>query len=435
MNLGFESETIEFKKTTGELRESIISIASMLNKHGYGTVYYGVQDNGEIKGQDIGNRTLREISQAIANYIKPQIIPTITLELLDNKNVIKVVSKGYEKPYSAYGKYYIRSADEDRELTPSQLREFMREVKENDEIVQIDASNQDLKFTQLKTLFASKGLTVNNKTFEKNNGLFTSNNKYNLMAELLADKNDVSIKVVTFKDNTKNEIINRNEYGFKCLIIAMDQVLSYVESLNINRVKLGSHDRQEQKLFDFPCFKEAWQNACLHTRWSKQNPPAVYIYSDRIEIISTGGLPYDLTIDEFYKGISRPINVKLQKIFGQLGYVEQTGHGVPLIISKYGIQAFDFMDNYLNVTIPFNNIIIKGKEKEENYNINVLGLSPKQIIVYKYIASHPETTIDELTIECQISNSYVRKIISQLKNKSFIKRVGSNKNGYWEIIK
>ena len=433
MNLGFESETIEFKKTTGELRESIISIASMLNKHGYGTVYYGVQDNGEIKGQDIGNRTLREISQAIANYIKPQIIPTITLELLDNKNVIKVVSKGYEKPYSAYGKYYIRSADEDRELTPSQLREFMREVKENDEIVQIDASNQDLKFTQLKTLFASKGLTVNNKTFEKNNGLFTSNNKYNLMAELLADKNDVSIKVVTFKDNTKNEIINRNEYGFKCLIIAMDQVLSYVESLNINRVKLGSHDRQEQKLFDFPCFKEAWQNACLHTRWSKQNPPAVYIYSDRIEIISTGGLPYDLTIDEFYKGISHPINVKLQKIFGQLGYVEQTGHGVPLIISKYGIQAFDFMDNYLNVTIPFNNIIIK--EKEENYNINVLGLSPKQIIVYKYIASHPKTTIDELTIECKISNSYVRKIISQLKNNYFIKRVGSNKNGYWEIIK
>ena len=292
-----------------------------------------------------------------------------------------------------------------------------------------------MKFTQLKILFASKGLTVNNKTFEKNNGLFTSNNKYNLMAELLADKNDVSIKVVTFKDNTKNEIINRNEYGFKCLIIAMDQVLSYVESLNINRVKLGSHDRQEQKLFDFPCFKEAWQNACLHTRWSKQNPPAVYIYSDRIEIISTGGLPYDLTIDEFYKGISRPINVKLQKIFGQLGYVEQTGHGVPLIISKYGIQAFDFMDNYLNVTIPFNNIIIKGKEKEENYNINVLGLSPKQIIVYKYIASHPKTTIDELTIECKISNSYVRKIISQLKNKSFIKRVGSNKNGYWEIIK
>ena len=101
MNLGFETETIEFKKTTGELRESIVSITSMLNKHGYGTVYYGVLDNGKIKGQEIGNRTLREISQAIANYIKPQIIPNITLELLDNKNVIKVVVNGYDKPYSA----------------------------------------------------------------------------------------------------------------------------------------------------------------------------------------------------------------------------------------------------------------------------------------------------------------------------------------------
>ena len=434
MNLGFETESIEFKKTTGELRESIISIASMLNKHGYGTVYYGVKDDGEVKGQEIGNRTLREISQAIANYIKPQIIPTITLELLDNKNVIKVVAKGYEKPYSAYGKYYIRSADEDRELSPSQLRIFMRDIKENDEIIQIEASNQDLKFTQLKTIFSAKGLTVNNRTFEKNIGLFTPNAKYNMMAELLADKNDVSIKVVTFKGNNKNEIISRNEYGFKCLIIAMDQVLSYVESLNINRVKLGSHDRQEQKLFDFSCFKEAWQNACLHTRWSKQNPPAVYIYSDRIEIISTGGLPYDLTIDEFYKGISRPINVKLQKIFGQLGYVEQTGHGVPLIISKYGTQAFDFMDNYLNVTIPFNNNIVKERE-ESHINSGILKLSPKQTIIYNYIANHPETTIDELALECKISNSYVRKIISQLKESALIKRVGSNKNGYWKVIK
>lgn len=434
MNLGFETEIVEFKKTTGELKESIISIASMLNKHGYGTIYYGVLDNGEVKGQEIGNRTLREISLAIANYIKPQIIPTITLELLDNKNVVKVVVNGSDKPYSAYGKYYIRSADEDREMSPNQLRVFMRNIKENDEIIQIEASNQDLKFTQLKTIFAAKGLTVNNKTFEKNIGLFSSNKKYNLMAELLADKNDISIKVVTFNGKNKNEIINRNEYGFKCLIIAMDQVLSYVESLNINRVKLGSHVRQEQKLFDFACFKEAWQNACLHTRWSKLNPPAVYIYSDRLEIISTGGLSYDLTVEEFYKGISRPINGKLQKIFGQLGYVEQTGHGVPLIINRYGTQAFDFMDNYLNVTIPFNSKII-NEEKAKDIGDDTFKLSPKQAIVFGYIKNHPETTIAELAEVCKISNSYVRKIISQLKANYFIKRVGSNKSGYWKIIK
>ena len=69
MNFGFETETVEFKKTTGELRESMLSIAAMLNKHGYGVVYFGINDNGEVKGQEIGNRTLREISRANAEFV------------------------------------------------------------------------------------------------------------------------------------------------------------------------------------------------------------------------------------------------------------------------------------------------------------------------------------------------------------------------------
>lgn len=114
MNLGFETEIIEFKKTTGELKEGIISLASMLNKHGHGTLYFGVNDNGTIRGQEIGKETLRDISRGISEAIKPQIIPTISAEFIDDKNIIKVVVNGAEKPYSAYGKYYIRTADEDR---------------------------------------------------------------------------------------------------------------------------------------------------------------------------------------------------------------------------------------------------------------------------------------------------------------------------------
>lgn len=49
MNLGIESEILEFKKTTGELEKAMDNIASMLNKHGYGTVYFGVASNGEVK--------------------------------------------------------------------------------------------------------------------------------------------------------------------------------------------------------------------------------------------------------------------------------------------------------------------------------------------------------------------------------------------------
>lgn len=174
------------------------------------------------------------------------------------------------------------------------------------------------------------------------------------MAFLLADENDISIKVVTFASKDKTEVIRRKEYGGTCIINSIDKVLNYIEALNETKVKIGSHKRIEEKLFDIASFKEAWLNACIHTKWSKGNPPAVYIFSDRIEIISTGGLPIDLNKDEFYKGISKPVNIKLQNIFGQLSYVEQTGHGIPLIISNYGKQAFDIMENFINVSIPFN---------------------------------------------------------------------------------
>ena len=429
LNIGYETEVTEFKKSTGELKEGVISLASMLNKHSAGTVYFGVKNNGDIIGQEIGDRTLRDISQMIATSIKPQIIPTITLELMENYNVIKVEAQGSEKPYSVFGRYYIRSADEDRELSPIELKRMMREQESSDIIITQPAGNQSLTFAQLKTLFATKGLTVNENSFEQNLGFYNKNNQYNLMAELLADKNDVSVKVVTFRGKDKSEIIKRNEYGFKCLALSMDQVLSYMEAINDTKVVLGSHQREEEKLFDFPAFKEAWQNACLHTKWSKMNPPAVYIFSDRIEIISTGGLADGLTKEEFFKGISKPVNAKLQKIFGQLGYVEQTGHGIPLIIAKYGIQAFDITDNFVNVIIPFNKNISNTTTEAP------IELNEAQSKIFNYLKEHPKATIKVLVSKFDFSDGYVRKIIAFLKDNGYIKHEGSNKTGFWMILK
>lgn len=50
-----ETELVELKKTTGELKEGIVivSLASMLNKNGKGTLYFGVRNDGEILGQQI----------------------------------------------------------------------------------------------------------------------------------------------------------------------------------------------------------------------------------------------------------------------------------------------------------------------------------------------------------------------------------------------
>ena len=63
MNIGKESERVEFKKSTGELKEGIISLSSMLNKHGACDLFFGVKNNGDVIGQEIGESTLRDISQ------------------------------------------------------------------------------------------------------------------------------------------------------------------------------------------------------------------------------------------------------------------------------------------------------------------------------------------------------------------------------------
>lgn len=489
MKIGYETESIEFKKTTGELKEGVISLASMLNKNGFATLYFGVRNDGEAVGQKIGDSTLRDISRTIAETIKPSVTPTISLELIEDKNIIKVTVEGAEKPYSANGRYYIRSADEDREMQPEQLARFMQEKQNADVITKIPAENQKLSFSQLKMLYSEKKLSLSDETFEKNLGLRNENGDYNLMAELLADENDISIKIVKFAGTDKSQVVRRNEYGFKCLAFSLVHVLNYMESINETKVSVGKKpQREEETLFDFSAFKEAWQNALLHTKWQRKNPPAVYIFSDRIEVISTGGLAQNLSKDEFFRGISHPVNAKLQKIFGQLGFVEQTGHGIPLIIKHYGTQAFEVMDNFLNVTIPFNSSVMPQKEfsfsrlqfpepknkfltvsdsgslfntnisdkvlnkvsKKVVYNISHtktnsqktvpneesqdLDLNTSQQALLEFFSQNPRANAEKAADALSFSTAYIRKMIVQLKNLGLLVRVGSNKRGKWQVV-
>lgn len=109
MNYGNETETVEYKKTTGELKEAMVSISAILNKHGIGTIYFGIKNNGDVIGQDVSDSSLRDVSRMVYEQIKPQIYPVIQEVNVDGKSIIKVEFSGDEQPYSAAGRYYIRS--------------------------------------------------------------------------------------------------------------------------------------------------------------------------------------------------------------------------------------------------------------------------------------------------------------------------------------
>lgn len=403
----------------------------MLNKRGEGTVYFGVKPNGELIGQkDANDSTARDISRKIAEGIRPQIIPNISMEYYGDKKVIKVTVKGNKIPYSAFGLFYMRSFDEDRQISPELLGEIMNSRGENDYIIEEAINKKDLSFKMLKNLFIINGFSINEDKFIENNHLKTFDGRYNYMAELLADENDVSIKVVTFQGKNKSVVLKRTDYGYKCLLVAINQVIEYMESINETKVKIGGFQRKEEKYFNIEVFKEAWVNACAHTRWIEKIPPAVYIFEDRIEIISNGGLPKNLNKEDFFQGVSKPMNKELLNIMAKLDIIDQTGHGVPLIVEKYGKKAFYISDNTIIVTIPINKELL---EKGENVSKYELNNTEEKII--KEIIEDGSITLKELANKLEIGNKNIEKNVSKLKKDGYIKRIGSNKKGYWKVIR
>lgn len=422
-----ENEAVEFKSSLHELDKGIESICAMLNKSGHGKVYFGVKDDGTIIGvKDIGQETIKKIGTRFIEGVKPQATPRISYEAYGDLEVIVLEANGDKRPYSSFGDYRIRVGSENRKIDPDELGDLFFT---NSSLMadKIEAFNQDLTFTQLKALYIARGLTIDNKTFEKNMGLINSKGRYNYIAELLADSNNISIKVVRFSGRDKTRMVSRNEYGFQCMLIAMRQAYDYVVSLNETRVNLDSDmERKETRLFDPRCFDEAWTNACLHNRWVRNIPPAIYIFDDRIEITSSGGLPLDFDKEEFFAGISHPINIPLQKIMLQLGLVEQTGHGVPTILAQYGFNAFDLGDNHITVTIPF---AFTPSMKQ----VDTEGLGMNQAKALKVLKDNPAFTIQEIAETLGIGKTSASALLKDLKSIGRISRIGSNKSGYWKV--
>ncbi len=424
----WEDENIEFKTSLGELDKGIDSLAAMLNKHGHGEVYFGVANNGDILGLpgQIGAETIKKVETRISELIKPVIVAFISVELHDSgKAVIHVRAEGGRRPYSAGGDYRIRIGSANKKIDPDLLQELFF----SSDVSSLEATQslrQDLSFNHLKFLFHNRGLTINDDAFLRNSG-FLVGGRFNMLAELLSDENDISIKVVRFAGKDKLNMISRNEYGYKCLLVAMKEARDYVISLNETRVDLASSlERRELKLFDSHVFEEAWTNACLHNKWIRGIPPAIYVFDDRIEIISTGGLPYGYSKEDFFKGVSNPINKGLFKIMGQLGLAEQTGHGNQQIVGVYGREAFEIEESHIVVRIPF--AFVPSMKRAD-----VSGLGQSETKVLMAIKSNPTLTKSQLGDMCGLGSTRISEIIANLKALGKITRVGGNRDGYWKV--
>lgn len=438
MSKYFESEVIELKeKYTDVICKEIVSF---LNTSG-GTIIIGVKDDGTVVGVEKIDETLKKISDVITSQIEPNPQDEIRSELKfdDGKTLIYIiVSKGNRNIYcqKKYGfstsGCTMRIGTTCREMTTEQIRiRYEKNFIDNEYMIKKKSKFAELSFRELKIYYSEKGYHLEDTSFETNLSLRNENGDYNLLAELLADKNSIPFMFVKFKGKDKAAISERNDYGYGCILTTYDKIKNRLQAENICYSDTTVRPRVDKYLFDYNCVNEAVLNALVHNDWTITEPQ-ISMFDDRIEILSHGGLPQGMNEKQFFAGISKPRNEVLMRIFLNMGLIEHTGHGIPTIINKYGKDIFEIDETYIRCVIPFNKEILKKKSK----NIIVTdSLNKTEKAILECLIENSEITTMELADKIGVSKRTIERYILNLQKKGKIERIGSKRDGKWIVIK
>lgn len=432
-----ENDRLEYKEKISNILPK--EIVSFLNTEG-GTILIGINKKKEVVGVTNVDETMRQISDIITDQISPRCISFVkqSHETINGKDIIKIeIKKGNQLFYikkfglSEMG-CYVRIGSSCKSLMPDEIKERFIKTLSNStiNIIDIPSRKNNLTFQILKNYLLSNNNHISESTFLENYHLLTKEGKFNYLAELLADKNDIVINVATFASSDKTEYLKREEFGGKCLLLAMEQAKNYVNSINQTFVDVTVTPRKERKMFDTEAFEQAWINACVHNKWSESNHPGIYIYNNRLEIESFGGIPSVLTKEQFLRGKSEPVNKQLFDIFRACNFAEESGHGVPSVVKAYGEEAYIFSEYFIDVVIPFNkegfNETSRKTTKKQPENI-------KEEII-KILKNNGKISRKDLSIILNKTEGSIRHHLNKLQEEKIIKHYGPDKGGYWEVL-
>ena len=443
-----ETNRIENKEQLNEDFEQ--EVIAFLNYKEGGIIYVGIRKNGQVVGVQDADLTQLKIKDRIKNNIQPSTLGLfdVVVETIDNKEVIKVViSSGTEKPYYLRKKgrtpegCYIRVGSSKERMTERMIDDmYSKRIKNT--LKEIDSPRQELTFNQLKIYYEEHGLKLNDN-FLQNLDLLTSEGKYNYNAFLLADENNVSIKLVKYLGTNKMDLVENQEYGYRCLITATQKILDRLDAENTVYAKIEYKGRKEVEMIDKAALKEAVINAVVHNDYSYGNSPIIELYSDRIEITSAGGLPQELSQEEFLEGVTAPRNKELIRVFKDVDLIENIGSGVLRILDAYDKSCFKFMEHFLRVTFKYRENPFKYNSKNNvsaddtlNDTINgTLKLNKNEQQILDLIINNNKITREEIATKTKLSDRTISRAIRHLQDEKVILREGSKKTGHWKILK
>ena len=415
-----ETRILEFKET---ITNTFLKTVSAFSNYDGGTILFGVDDDGNVKGLMDAKQACLDIENKINDSISPQ--PNYTLEIQNNDQTIKLtVKSGLQKPYLYKAKAYKRNDTATIEVDTLELSRLILDGK-NIRFEELPCENQELTFDVLhRKLKESIQIKTFNLDTLKTLSLYDDTNGFNNAAGILADKNHFpGIDIVKFGESI-SIIQKRSTFENISVLDVYEKTIDVFRDFYQYEVIQGADRRKLEKIPE-AAFREAIANALIHRVWDVDSQIRVSMFDDRIEVVSPGGLPSGITEEEYLSGkLSVLRNRNLANVFYRLGFVEIFGTGIARIKQLYaeGLvkPEFEVSENAIKIVLP---IFIK--------NVN---FTEDEKVIYKLLSKTMLKPISEIAPYIPFGKSKTTKLLKDMGEKGVIAIEGKGR-GTKYIIK
>ena len=351
--LNGEDSYTQFKEQAVTAKDLAKEFVAFSNAEG-GIVIFGVADDGDIKG--LSSDKIEEVGQLVGNTgqenVKPPIHPLIKNMTIDDKKVMVVfVKNGTSKPYkTSSGIFYTKSGADKKIISDEELRRLFAESKRlyADEEIVVGSDISDLNseqfyrflekddskiYEEIKQGTLSLSSVLENRELLRNKQLTLAGNlifgmnpqKYNrsfYMDCVYFDGDDVAVDKFISKKTIKG--------SFEKLF---NDSLAFVTS-NLKKKQVDDEFNSEGELeIDERVLTELIVNALVHRDYYINSSIKIFMFHNRIEIVSPGKLTNSLTVDKIKSGISIHRNPILNSICKTVLPYSGYGSGIKRAIS------------------------------------------------------------------------------------------------------
>ncbi|MBI4735028.1 MAG: putative DNA binding domain-containing protein [candidate division NC10 bacterium] len=361
-----EGTTLEFKRSTGELREGTETLCGMLNAAGRGQVLFGVSEAGEILGVPIAEKTLREVANA-SRRIEPaaEVTPS-WISIRPGRGVLAVKGVAREPgPFTFEGRGYVRVGNTTQRMSRAEFdRRVVRRLERNvpwDRWIAPEWRVRDLQRDEIhrtiEEAVEAKRLTgalgEKPETVLRRLELVTDRGVTRAAAILFGKEDGPGypmgeVRLARFRGTTKDEFRDNRQFKGHAFILLQHAERFLDEHVPVSsRFIEGRLRRVDTPVYPPLAIREALVNALVHRDYSVDGGAvSVALFDDRLEIWSTGTLPEGLTPEKL-KGDheSVPRNRLIADVFYRRGLIERWGRGTNKILAeaeKAGCPEPDF---------------------------------------------------------------------------------------------